>query len=201
MEVTLRRGRTLCGGDSVMLRCGATFQWSWQQHSSSSSTCSSAHLHFISQTVLGICENRAWGWSTTSGIFLFKAGFSMDNFGTGWWLGQRGTSVPGCCTVWKAETNPALSSLPPTAPAGPWKTAGRHWVVGKAAGPSCGPREKEGLWYQHGQGGISVKCRQGLTLPLDLLHAGASPQDSCHPSVPLGCALGHTFSLLCFSVT
>lgn len=100
----------------MVLRCGATFQCphrSRQQHSSFSSTCSFGHLQVISQTVLGICGNRAWGWSITSGIFLFKAGCSTGQFGTGWWQGWKGTSIPGCCLVWKAETNLALSSLPP----------------------------------------------------------------------------------------
>lgn len=129
--------------------------------------------------------------------FCSRQDSALDSFGAGWWQGWRGTSVPGCCMVWKAETNLVLSSLPPTAPARPWKTAGRHWVVGKAAGP----REKEGLGHQHGLGGRSVKCRQGLTLPLGLLHAGASPRDSCHPCMSLGCALGHTFTFLGFSVT
>lgn len=36
---------------------------------------------------------------------------------------------------------------------------------------------------------------------MGLLHAEAPPQDSCHPSMPLGCGLGHTFTFLCFSVT
>lgn len=40
-----------------------------------------------------------------------------------------------------------------------------------------------------------------MTLPLGLLHAGASPRDSCHPSIPPGCGLGHTFTSLCFSIT
>lgn len=125
--------------------------------------------------------------------FCSRQDSALDHsFGTGWWQEQRGTSVPGCCTVGKAETNLCFSS-----PARPWQTAGRHWVVGKAAGP----REKEGLGHHHGLGGGSVKCRQGLTLPLGPLHAEASPQDSCHPCMSLGCALGHTFTFLCFSVT
>lgn len=67
----------------MVLRCGATFQCPTGASSSAapfSSTCSFGHLQFISQTVLGICENRAWGWSITSGSFVFKAGFSTGQF-------------------------------------------------------------------------------------------------------------------------
>lgn len=39
-----------------------------------------------------------------------------------------------------------------------------------------------------------------MTLPLGLLHAGLSPRESCHPSIPLGCGLGGTFTFLHFSV-
>lgn len=46
-----------------------------------------------------------------------------------------------------------------------------------------------------------MRCRYGLTLPLGLLHAGISPRDSCHPSITLGCGLGHTFTSLYFSIT
>lgn len=63
------------------------------------------------------------------------------------------------------------------------------------------PGKRRGWGIHLARGGIFVMCRQGLTLPPGLLHAGASPRDSCHPSMPLGCGLGHTFTFLCFSVT
>lgn len=65
-----------------MLRCGPTFQClPGSSTAPFSSTPSFGHLQlFISQTVLGICENRAWGWSITSGVFLFKAGLSTGQF-------------------------------------------------------------------------------------------------------------------------
>lgn len=174
-----------------MLRCGPTFHClhrSRQQHGSllQHLLLWSFTVHF---SILGICENRAWGWSITSAVFLFKAGFSTGRF---WdmprlWKGQRGTSVPGCCVVWKAETFPSLPSLPLPLQDSEKQLEGTGWWE-RQQDPHVDPGKRRGWGINVARGGESVRCRHGLT-------------HSCHPSMPPGCGLGHTFTFLCFSVT
>lgn len=136
-------------------------------------------------------------------FFCSRQDSALGNFGTcrGWWQGWRGTSLPGCCTAWKAQTN---LSLPPSHPlplqGSEKQLEGTGWWE-RQQDPHVEPGKRRGWGINMARGGISVRCRQGLTLPLGLLHAGVSPRDSCHPSIPLGCGLGYTFTSLCFSVT
>lgn len=148
-----------------MLRCGATFQCPRGAGSSTAPAPAPARLVIYALFLKPFWESvktEPGAGASPLESFCSRQDSALDNFGTGWRQGRGGTSVPGCCTVWKAETNSALSSLPPTAPARPWKTAGRHWVVGKAAGPSCGPREKEGLWHQISQGWDICEVQTGI---------------------------------------
>lgn len=120
----------------------------------------------------------------------------------GTWL--RGTSIPGCCTVWKAKKNPFPASLPPSLPlplqGSEKQLEGTGWWE-KLQDTHVDPGKRRGWGINMARGGVFVRCRQGLTLPLDVLHAGTFPRDSCHPSMPLGSGLGYTFTSLSFPVT
>lgn len=123
-----------------------------------SSTCSLGHLQFISQTVLGICKNRAWGCSITSGVFLFKA---ESNAGKFWDVPRLVAGAEGHIRTRllhgvEGRNKPFPSSLPLTRC--PCKAVKNSW---KALGGGEGSRT---LMWTQGKGGAAASARGGISV-------------------------------------